>query len=152
LSSVIQQELMLIIQRDLADPRLTGLPTVTRVKVSPDLSVADVFVTVMGTEGQQSAALMALKHSAGLMRGRLTRSLQLRIAPYVKFHLDDQLKKEIAVLEVLERVAAENAELDRTRAQKAAENPAPGGDEPAHDGPAGEESVGGTSAAGEPGE
>jgi ribosome-binding factor A len=120
LASVIQQELMLIIQRDLADPRLTGLPSVTRVKVSPDLSVADVFVTVMGTEGQQTAALMALKHSAGLMRGRLTRSLQLRIAPYVKFHLDDQLKKEIAVLEVLERVAAENAELDRVRALKAA--------------------------------
>ncbi len=111
---------MLIIQRDLADPRLTGLPSVTRVKVSPDLSVADVFVTVMGSEGQQTAALMALKHSAGLMRGRLTRSLQLRIAPYVKFHLDDQLKKELAVLETLEKVAAENAELDRLRAEKAA--------------------------------
>jgi ribosome-binding factor A len=122
LASAIQQELMSIIQRDLADPRLTGLPSVTRVKVSPDLSVADVFVTVMGTEGQQATALMALKHAAGLMRGRLTRALQLRIAPYVKFHLDDQLKKEIAVLEVLEKVAAENAELDRVRALKAAES------------------------------
>jgi hypothetical protein len=41
----------------------------------------------------------------------------------VKFHLDDQLKKEIAVLEVLEKVAAENAELDRMRALKAAAEP-----------------------------
>ena len=51
--------------RDLNDPRLTGMPSITRVKVSPDLSIADVYVTVMGTPGQQTAALNALKHSAG---------------------------------------------------------------------------------------
>ncbi len=56
----------MIILRELNDPRLTGMPSITRVKVSPDLSVADVYVTVMGTEGQQTAALNALRHSAGL--------------------------------------------------------------------------------------
>jgi ribosome-binding factor A len=110
LGSTIQRELATIIMRELSDPRLTGLPTITRVKVSPDLSIADVYVTVMGTVGQQTAALNALRHSAGLMRTKLTGSLSLRVTPYLKFHLDEQLKKELAVLEALRKVAAEHEE------------------------------------------
>ena len=54
-ASTIQQELAQIIMRELNDPRLVGMPSITRVKVSPDLSIADVYVTIMGTEGQQNA-------------------------------------------------------------------------------------------------
>jgi len=110
LGSTIQRELAQMILHELDDPRLTGLPSITRVRVSPDLSVADVYVTVMGTPGQQELAVNALRHSAGLMRSRLTGALSLRVTPYLKFHLDEQLKKELAVLEALRR-----AELDRKR-------------------------------------
>ena len=106
-------------QRELSDPRLTGMPSITRVRISDDLSVADVFITVMGTPGQQTAALNALKHSAGLMRTLLTRQLTLRVAPFLKFHIDEDLKKELALQQVLQRVADENAELDRKRAEAA---------------------------------
>ena len=115
LGSTIQQELAQIIMRELSDPRLTGMPSITRVKVSPDLSIADVYVTIMGTEGQQNAALNALKHSAGMMRTKLTKVLSLRQAPFLKFHIDEALKKEIAVLDLLRKVREEDAE--RTGAQ-----------------------------------
>jgi ribosome-binding factor A len=71
----------------------------------------------MGTEGHKTAALNALRHAAGLMRTRLTREMTLRVAPYLKFHLDEDLKKEMALLETLRKVSEENAELDRKRAQ-----------------------------------
>jgi ribosome-binding factor A len=118
LGSTIQRELASIIMRELNDPRLTGLPSITRVKVSSDLSVADVYVTVMGSEGHQNAALNALRHSAGMMRAKLTKSLTLRQAPYLKFHLDENLKKELEVLDLLDKVAQENAEIDRKRAEQ----------------------------------
>ena len=118
-ASTIQQELAQIMMRELNDPRLTGMPSITRVKVSDDLSIADVFITVMGTPGQQTAALNALKHSAGLMRTRLTKQMTLRVAPFLKFHLDEDLKKELELLELIEKAARENAELDRKRAQEA---------------------------------
>src|SRR5687768_9847857 len=118
LGSTIQKELATIIMRELNDPRLTGMPSITRVKVSPDLSVADVYVTIMGTPGQQNAALNALRHSAGMMRTKLTKFLSLRQSPYLKFHIDENLKKEIAVLDLLRKVADENAELDRKRAEE----------------------------------
>lgn len=117
-ASTIQQELAQVIMRDLSDPRLIGLPSITRVKVSPDLSVANVYITVMGTPGQQNAALNALRHSAGLMRAKLTDAMTLRIAPYLKFHLDENIKKEIEMQELLHKIALENAELDQKREQK----------------------------------
>src|SRR3989442_12066399 len=98
LGSTIQRELAQMIQRELADPRLTGIVSITRVKVSPDLSVADVYITVMGTSGHQNAALNALKHSAGMLRSKLTKVLSLRIAPYLKFHIDENLKKELEMM------------------------------------------------------
>ena len=108
-----------MIMRELADPRLPTIVSITRVKVSGDLSIADVFVTVMGTPGQQTAALNALKHSAGVMRTKLTKALTLRVAPFIKFHFDEDLKKELEVLSLLDQVAKENAEIDRKRAEAA---------------------------------
>ena len=89
------------------------------MKVGADLSIADVYVTIMGTPGQQTAALNALKHSAGLMRTKLTKQLTLRQAPFLKFHIDEELKKELAVLDLLDKVAKENAEIDRKRQAEA---------------------------------
>jgi ribosome-binding factor A len=116
LGSTIQREIAQMIQRDVDDPRVPSIVSVTRVNVAPDLSTADVFVTIMGTPGQKTAALNALKHSAGMMRGKMTKSLSLRTAPFIKFHLDDKLDKEIAMMDLLDRVARENAEADRRRA------------------------------------
>src|SRR5215213_3848941 len=121
LGSTIQRELAEFIQREMQDPRIPTIVSITRVKVSNDLEYADVFVTVMGTPGQQTAALNALKHSAGLMRTRLTKALSIRVAPFLRFQFDEQLKKEMAVLELLEQVRRENEEAERRRAEQAGE-------------------------------
>ncbi len=115
----------MIVLHELNDPRLVGMPTITRVKVSHDLSIADVYVTVMGTPGQQTAALNALKHSAGMMRTKLTHALTLRVAPFLKFHLDEDLKREIALLDLLRKVSEENTELDRMRREGRGESSGP---------------------------
>ena len=134
LGSTIQRELAEIIMRDLSDPRLTGFPSITRVKVSPDLSIADVYVTIMGTEGAQTAALNALKHSAGIMRTRLTKVLSIRQAPFLKFHIDEGLRKEIAVLDLIRKANEE----DRARLGDAPQDDAPQDDEHATDAAAGQ--------------
>ena len=120
----------MMILKELSDPRLTGLPTITRVKVSEDLSTADVYVTVMGSPGKQTAALNALRHSAGLMRTRLSKALTIRQVPFLTFHLDEDLKKELELLAVLQKVEQENAELDRKRAEAAGGGAVPPPEEP----------------------
>ena len=124
----IRRELGAILLHEMVDPRLDGMPSVTRVKVAEDLSTADVFVTVMGTDGKQSAALNALKHSAGHLRSRLTKSMVIRQVPLLKFHLDEALRKELEVLDLLEKVRQENEALDRKRAALEESATEPSGD------------------------
>src|SRR5687767_4790526 len=132
LGSTIQRELMDIIMRELNDPRLTGMPSITRVKLSPDLSIADVYVTIMGTPGHQQAALNALKHSAGVMRTRLTKVLSIRQAPFLKFHIDEGLKKELELLEAIRKANEEDRQRTGAPADAAdGDSAAAGEDAPA---------------------
>ncbi|HEX8521429.1 MAG TPA: 30S ribosome-binding factor RbfA [Tepidisphaeraceae bacterium] len=133
LGSTIQRELAEIIMRELNDPRLTGLPSITRVKVSGDLSIADVYVTIMGSPGQQQASLNALKHSAGMMRAKLTKSLTLRQAPFLKFHFDEQLKKEMAILDTLRQIEREREEQEQKQSESDGNGPSPSTDNSASD-------------------
>lgn len=119
LGSTIQRELAEYIMRELSDPRLPTIVSITRVKVTEDLEYADVYVSIMGTEGQKTAGLNALKHSAGLMRTRLTKSLSLRQSPFIRFHHDEQLQKELSILDTLEQLRKER------EAKEQAQQPAP---------------------------
>ncbi len=51
----------------------------------------------------------------------------MRVTPFLKFHLDENLKKELELLDALRKVAEENAELDRRNARRNTETE----DEPA---------------------
>jgi ribosome-binding factor A len=125
IGSTIRKELMLIIMRELSDPRLTGMPSITKVQVSDDYEYADIFVTIMGTPGQQNAALNALKHSAGMMRTKLTKSLSMRHAPFLRFQIDEGLKKELEVLDLIEKAKREADEAERKRSGLPADSEAP---------------------------
>jgi len=50
------------------------------------------------------------------MRIRLTKEMTLRVAPFLKFHIDENLKKELEVLSLIDKAARENAEIERRRA------------------------------------
>ena len=111
IGSVIRQEVSQVIMRELNDPRLDGtLPSVTRVKVADDLSVADVYVVVMGTPGKQSAAMMALQSAAGLMRSRVGKALATRTVPLLRIQVDEAYRKEMEVLDLIRKAELELAQ------------------------------------------
>lgn len=122
-ASAIRNEVSQIIMRELNDPRLDGvLPSISRVKVSEDFSVADVYLVLMGTPGKQSAALAALRSAAGMMRTRLSKALTMRTVPVIRFEVDEAYLKEMEVLELIrkaeqERLGAETSPEDRTGAE-----------------------------------
>ena len=73
---------------ELKDPRLDVLATVTEVRVSPDLKLAKVYVTVAGTEDEQASALEGLTAASGFIRHELSERLQMRRTPELHFILD----------------------------------------------------------------
>ena len=84
----IRHEISTMLAGELKDPRLAGLVTVTEVRVTPDLKQARIFVSVMGTEAEQSSTLAGLAAAAGYVRHELTERLQLRRGLEVHFVLD----------------------------------------------------------------
>jgi len=95
----IQRELGELI-RAVKDPRVTGLVTVSGVDVSPDLTHAKVFVTVLRNDDPE-AAVAGLNRAAGFLRGRLGERLQLRGVPRLVFHYDASLDRADRVSRLL---------------------------------------------------
>jgi ribosome-binding factor A len=86
----IQRTLSELIRREVRDPRL-GLVTLTEVQMSPDLSYATVYYSVIG--GDVSVAQQILDVAAGFLRGTLGRSLGLRHSPEIRFVHDELIEK-----------------------------------------------------------
>ena len=96
------------VQRDLDDPRLQGtLASVNRVKVSEDLGYADVYMVLMGSPGKQSAGLAAMQKAAGMLRGRVGKALATRTVPVLRFHLDEQYRREVEILGLIDKATSE---------------------------------------------
>ena len=89
----IQRELAWLLQREVKDPRV-GLVTISEVRVSRDMSYADVYVTLLSTEELDEAspqvqqALKVLQGAAGFLRGAVGRAMKLRTVPQLRFHFD----------------------------------------------------------------
>lgn len=65
---------------DLRDPRI-GFVTVTSVKMSPDLRLAKVFVSVLGTDEEREASLAGIRHAAPHLRATLGQEVRMKYLP-----------------------------------------------------------------------
>jgi ribosome-binding factor A len=100
----LRMELSEILEREIQDPRI-GLITVTRSKVSPDLSHARVFVTVLGDATQRKKALEGLRSAASFIRRSLSKRLHhLRRIPELSFDYDENVEKSIRIEELLAQI------------------------------------------------
>jgi ribosome-binding factor A len=88
---------------DIKDPRI-GFATVYRVEVSRDLSVADVFVSVIGDAAQKRKTIAGLSSASGFIRSRVGDHVKLRQTPEIKFHLDDSIEKGNAMVDLLTKL------------------------------------------------
>jgi ribosome-binding factor A len=84
----IAHEVNAMLAGELKDPRLEGMVVATQVRVQPDMKHARVFISVTGTNKEQSDAIKALEHAAGYIRRELIERLQLRRVPELHFTLD----------------------------------------------------------------
>jgi ribosome-binding factor A len=84
----IAHEINAMLAGELKDPRLEGSVIASEVRVQPDMKHARVFISVKGTEKEQSDAIKALEHASGYIRHELVERLQLRRLPELHFTLD----------------------------------------------------------------
>jgi len=95
--STLQREIAEVLQKHISDPRIAeGMVSITRVKVSPDLREAAVYVSIL-PEGKQKLVTSGLQHAAARIRRLVGKSVQMRTLPQLTFRLDESLKTQARV-------------------------------------------------------
>jgi ribosome-binding factor A len=108
LNGLFRQQLSDLLLRQLKDPRLAQFVSITRVIISPDLSHARVFVSVMGSEKEKASTLEGLTAAANYLRRELNNRISLRRMPELSFRRDDSLEQGAHVLDLLKQISEES--------------------------------------------
>lgn len=103
-SRLIQKELGEIFQRETKVFFGNALITVTQVRVSPDLGIAKVYVSLFNVP-DTAALLTAIKVHTKEIRTRLSDRVkkQVRIIPNLSFFIDDSLDYALHIEELLKK-------------------------------------------------
>ena len=93
----LMKALSQIITYELKNPDVTGMISVTRVKVTPDLKYAKVYVSMLNS-----------KDSAGFMRSQVARMVNLRITPELVFEYDDSIEHGERIDNILKQISEQD--------------------------------------------
>jgi ribosome-binding factor A len=104
----ILRELSRILREDLSDPRM-GMLSLTRVKLSPDLKMAKVFVSALGGEAEWRRSATAIRHAIGFIQQALGRHLTTRYIPDLHFAYDPSIEKSVRIHKLIDDAAKERA-------------------------------------------
>ncbi len=104
-----RKELSQIISYELKNPNVTGLVSVTKVKVTSDLKYAKVYVSIMNSKNIKDT-LAGLKKSSGFIRSELAKRINLRNTPELIFEIDDSLEYGARIDSILKDILPKKEE------------------------------------------
>lgn len=99
----LKKELSQIISYELKNPEATGMISVTRVKITPDLKYAKVYVSILNSKNDEKT-IEALKKSAGFIRSQIAKRVNLRITPELVFEKDDSMEYGMRIDSILKKL------------------------------------------------
>jgi ribosome-binding factor A len=107
----IRDEIALIIQREMRDPRV-GMVSVNEVRVSRDLSYADVYVSSLDADDDAArrALIEVLNKAAGYFRSELAKRHTMRTTPKPRFHYDELMERGPRLDALIEKAVRADAE------------------------------------------
>ncbi len=102
INGLLRQEISQLLSREIKDPRLHGIISITQVQTSSDLRSARVFLSVMGDTETKKTALDGIQSAAAFLRRELRDRVKLRYVPFLKFALDDSIENADALLRMMD--------------------------------------------------
>jgi ribosome-binding factor A len=112
-AGVIQQDLAAIFQREGMNYLPNTLVTITKVRVTPDLAIARIFLSFFGNTNLQ-LALQTIKSHASEIRYKLGARIkdQVRIIPQLEFFVDDTSEYVERMDKIFEKINKEERQPD----------------------------------------
>lgn len=99
------REVSTLLQRNIKDPRISGIVSVTDVELSSDCRHAKIFVSIFGEKEEQDKTMKALESSTGYIRTEISKRLEMRFSPEIVFKMDDSLERGSRVSGILDKIS-----------------------------------------------
>ena len=111
IEATLKRVIAQIMARQLQDPRIAGLVSITGVELSPDRREATVSVSVLPAQ-YESRSVHGLNAAAGYIQSKVARAVRQRTMPSLRFVADASLKQEAQVLDAIRQAVAEDRRAD----------------------------------------
>ena len=108
-NQLIKEEVSLVLQRQLKDPRL-GFVTVTEVDTTADLKLTRIYVSVLGPDAQWASSFKALESARGFVWNWLRKHLDLRVTPEIVFRPDRSMENAAHIQSLLAGLKSNDSE------------------------------------------
>lgn len=99
----LKKEISLIIDQDLKNPNITGIISVTKVKTSPDLKFAKVYISLLNCKSKMNT-IEGLKNAAGYIRTEIAKRVNLRYTPELVFKIDESMEYGSKIENILKEI------------------------------------------------
>lgn len=110
----VQRTLALII-REIKDPRVSSMTSITMVEVATDLKTCRIWFSVLGSEEEGKDTLEGLKSASGFIRRELAHRVNLRNTPELQFILDNSIAYGVEMTHRIDEVTAIDRAADEAR-------------------------------------
>ena len=105
-AALLLQEVSQIIREDLQNPRI-GFLTLLRAEITPDLRLAKVFYSIMGTDAEKKASDIELRNSSKYIKKHVNQRISLRYAIEIRFIREDAIDKSFRIESILQQIRKE---------------------------------------------
>ena len=106
----LRKALSQIIDYEVKNSNVTGMISVTKVKVTPDLKYAKVYVSILNSKSNEKT-LEGLKASSGFIRTSLSKKVNLRITPEIVFEYDDSIEHGERIESLLQEIKKQDEKI-----------------------------------------
>ena len=111
-NEAVRQELSMLISREVKDPRVDMMTSVTRVIVATDLKTCKVYISVFGDDEKKEETMAGLKSSEGFLRRMLAKNLNLRNTPELQFILDGSIEYGMHMSQLIDQLEFRDGDAD----------------------------------------
>ena len=105
LNNEFQEVISEILKREVKNPNLNFV-TITGCDITSDLSFCKVYFTVLDKDKDET--LKELQKSSGFIRGEISKRIQIRHTPELKFVFDESIEYGNKIENIIKKINEEN--------------------------------------------
>ncbi len=101
----LMKEISDILLKEIKDPKISGLVSITDVEISHDNSFAKVFYSVLAPEDKKQEIIDAVEKNTPKIRYEVGKRIRLRLTPELRFILDESLERGARITDLIDKIS-----------------------------------------------